>query len=366
MSSESWFIIKYRDKTHRKFEIEIEKGNYITDYYIIQVYISCINMTNVQRIAFALLFSTRWIRINYKNDEFIKGLGTDNNSLLVSNLIKELLESNNIENLDQKEIIINENSDYADRIFRNEKGIFNIELPSMVVAKHNRFAREILLKDLYFLQSSRGPSSTNMLFDKCNYFRINLSNAVNALIDRKYIKRHSEKKTLELTYSGFSFVEEKLLSPFNNKIFLIAACNPTMYELIDKVYNKSVDELGLKLIFQEQDEPKESIHDDIWTYIADCKLIICDLSFNRPNCFIEYGYALAKDKQIILTINENEGKTETGFLTVPFDTLNQKYSFWKEEWLSNSDSEIDLLNFKDEIKQRLEMKLSILDIESEL
>ena len=68
-------------------------------------------------------------------------------------------------------------------------------------------------------------------------------------------------------------------------------------------------------------------------YIENCKMILCDLSFSRPNCFIEYGYAFAKNKKIILCIEEKQGKEEDGSMKVAFDTLTQRYSFWQEEWL---------------------------------
>jgi hypothetical protein len=90
------------------------------------------------------------------------------------------------------------------------------------------------------------------------------------------------------------------------------------------------------------------------------------LTGQRPNCFIEYGYAFAKEKQIILCVEETEGKTEDGRINVPFDTMTQKYSFWKREWLSSEGFQNELTNFKDEIKERLEMKLKIIEVESEI
>ena len=127
-----------------------------------------------------------------------------------------------------------------------------------------------------------------------------------------------------------------------------------------------VEGLGYELIFQEKSEPKGSIHDDMWENIEHCKLIICDLTGSRPNCFIEYGYAHSKGKQIILCIEEKEGKSEEGLMKTPFDTLTQRFSFWRSEWLSDEQFNTELDKFKGEIKERVEMKLKILDTQSEI
>jgi nucleoside 2-deoxyribosyltransferase len=168
---------------------------------------------------------------------------------------------------------------------------------------------------------------------------------------------------LELSYSGLVFVEDKLLSPFNDKIFLVAACDEMIYKLIDEVYKPAVNQLGYELIFQERSEPKGTIHDDIWEYLEHSKLILCDLTLQRPNCFIEYGYALAKGKHIILCVEESEGKTNDGKMTVPFDTLTQKYSFWRKDWLTTETYREKIAEFRNEIQERIKMKLSILDAE---
>jgi nucleoside 2-deoxyribosyltransferase len=185
------------------------------------------------------------------------------------------------------------------------------------------------------------------------------------LVSRGFIEIFSQG-LFRLTYNGQTFVEEKLLSTYNNKIFLIAACEDEIDRLIEKVYRPAVEhETDYQLKFQEKSEPKGTIHEDIWDYIEGSKLIICDFTHSRPNCFIEYGYALAKEKHIILCIEEKEGKDKNNRLKVPFDTQPQKYSFWKREWLENNDLE-NLENYKKEIRERINMKLDIIDVQSEI
>lgn len=50
-------------------------------------------------------------------------------------------------------------------------------------------------------------------------------------------------------------------------------------------------------------------------------------------------------------------------MTVPFDTLTQKYSFWRKDWLTTETHREKIAAFRNEIQERIKMKLSILDAE---
>ncbi|MBU1637685.1 hypothetical protein KKC97_08490, partial [bacterium] len=38
---------------------------------------------------------------------------------------------------------------------------------------------------------------------------------------------------------------------------------------------------------------------DIQEYIDNCEFVIADITYDRPNCYVEIGYALAKGKHVI-------------------------------------------------------------------
>jgi hypothetical protein len=319
--------------------------------------------------SFKIRFTDTWILNHCESGQLSKyHIGTNDYSSLIANLIRDYIFDKRVEDLNGRTISIESQSDFSRNIIKADNGILNYQRDLTIVAKENRFAREIMLRELY----GRGPSFLNDIYKKCNFYEDTLRYAVEALKDREFIRPGNN--TLSLTYRGLTFVEDRfLLSPFRNRIFLIAACDDLIYKLIDEVYRPVVEEelakeleVEYELKFQERSEPKNTIHDDIWEHLEHSKLILCDLTFQKPNCFIEYGYALAKGKHIILCVEESEGKTEEGRLKVPFDTQAQKYSFWKKEWLSGKDHKSDLIKFKDEINERIKMKLSIIDASSEL
>jgi hypothetical protein len=61
---------------------------------------------------------------------------------------------------------------------------------------------------------------------------------------------------------------------------------------------------------------------------------------------------------------KEEGLDKEGKLIVPFDAITHRFSFWKKEWLEdnlNDENKKGLEDFKKEIKERIKMKLKIID-----
>jgi len=353
--------IPYRDKSLKKYTITME-GSFHTPGYVIRVdFIAA----EKYECTFVIKFSDTWFRMHYGQEEIEHMLLLYGDSPLIRSIIYDQLYKKSLHELDGQEIFISRDTQYANKIKKDESGILNMEVDSVVFATQNKLAREIVLTELYEFQNARGSAPWEDLIEQCHYFRLPIENGIKALIDREFLD--NDGSNLSLTYKGQNFVEEKILSPFNDRIFLIAACQDDIIQMISKVYRPAVKELGYELIFQEENEPRRSIHDEIWEGIEESELILCDFTHERPNCFIEYGYALAKNKQIILCIEEKQGKTKSGkYLKIAFDTLNQRYSFWKSEWLIEKAYENELIIFKDKIKERIREKIAKLDLQSEI
>ena len=384
--AEQWFSFPYRDRELRKYSIEIYKIYDINDRKEISVRI--ISNHQADPIDLLIQFSRTWIN-SHRNGEVLSSIisGPTWSDFLVE-VIKDHLFARDVDNLSENDKIIGFwfGSDYSKRIRiltkivgqRKELTLkeFNDiteNLHELVwlrdpkdIVEENRMLRGLILRELYLIQSFRVECTNAFLFRRCNYLDKSLAHVVNALADRGYLEKLLES-SIRLTYQGQIHVENILLSSFSNQIFLIAACHDDIYYLIDNVYQPAVEACGYKLIFQEKTEAKDKIHDAIWENIERCKMIICDLSFKRPNCYIEYGYAYGKEKQIILMVEESQGKTKGNRMKIPFDTQTQQFSFWNKEWIKDPEQysqEID--DFKTKIIRRLKQKLEIIDSQSEI
>ncbi len=363
MNTQPWFELNYRDKSFEKYVIRVHNFEMKRGGIEIPLYI-CHN--GLPKYSFSILFRDSLLRKYFSLDKFDKNkLGAEGSSLLIENLVRDIIFEKRLEDLKDKEIMIHVDSDYSKSIFY-DNGCLNFHRDPTIVAKENRFAREIVLRELYKLNSQRGATLRAHVARECHFYTRTVDNAIDALMDRKFVASDANYN-MSLTYSGLSFVEDNfLLSPFHGEIFMIGACKDEIFKLKERVYEPAAKKAGYKLKFQEQSEPRNTIHEDIWERIDYSKIILCDLTFKRPNCLIEYGYALAKGKHIILCVEETEGKSKDGLLRMPFDTLTQKYSFWRKEWLSNDKHSNDLMNYHNTILDRIREKLNIINAVSGL
>lgn len=359
MNTQPWFQLEYRDNSFKKYVVQIDEPRTTRAGTEVLVHI-CHN--TVPKFSFSILFMERFLRKNFPEGTFDKSkIGTSDHSALIENIVRDTIFDRKVEDLNDKKITIQIDSDYSRNIFQDENGLLKYKRNPEIVAKENRFARETVLRELYMIYSERGPSPRYRIVKECHFYVSAIQRAIEALKDRKFIDSDASHN-ISLTHSGFSFIEDNfLLSPFRGEIFMIGACEEEIFKLKEKVYEPVVGELGYKLKFQEQSEPRNTIHEDIWERIEYSKIILCDLTFQKPNCFIEYGYALAKGKHIILCVEENEGRNKDGLMKMPFDTLPQKYSFWRREWLSNDKYSNELMGYHDTILDRIKEKLNIIN-----
>ncbi len=359
--SDIWFKLNYRENVNEKYEIVVYQCGQDTNSLSIDI-----APYRDDKILgdFKFRISHFWLFTNFNVSENRASYLHRKARKLIENMIRDMLFEEKIAGVLGRTIDFQDlKENYRSRIFKNDNGELDYRREARIIAAENKIARQIVLEQLFLFQNQvGGPVDRSLLKERCAYYPNTVTNAITTLKSKGFIEDYDG---YHLTYPGSMYIEERILSPFKNKIFLIAACNDIVYRLIDKVYRPAVKELGYTLIFQEQSEPKGSIHEDIWNYINHCRIILCDLSYKRPNCFIEYGYALAKEKHIILCVEENEGKTKDGYIRVPFDTQNQKYSFWKKEWFDNGE-ESELEKYKNEIQERVQMKIQIIELEEEI
>lgn len=358
MNAQTWFELNYRDKSFEKYTIRVDNFERKRGGIEIPLYV-CHN--KLPRYSFSIIFRDSLLRKYFSLDEFDKNkLGAEGSSQLIENLVRDIIFEKRLEDLKDEEIVIHVDSDYSKSIFYDNECL-NFHRDPAIVAKENRFAREIVLRELYKLNSQRGPTLRAQVVKECHFYIYPVAIAIKALLDRKFITSDASQN-LSLTYNGLSFVEDTfLLSPFRGEIFMIGACEDEIFKLKERVYEPAVRKAGYELKFQEQSEPRNTIHEDIWERIDYSKIILCDFTFLRPNCFIEYGYALAKGKHIILCVEESEGRNNDGLMKMPFDTLPQRYSFWKREWLSNDKYSNELMGYHDTILDRIKEKLNIIN-----
>jgi len=104
-------------------------------------------------------------------------------------------------------------------------------------------------------------------------------------------------------------------------------------------------------------EPEETIGSAILSHIGSAHIVIADLTYERPNCYYEVGYAHGRDRKVIVTAREDHDprlpNRQPEHPKVHFDLDSHRVSFWREgEWTT----------LRTELGDRLSESLRILEV----
>lgn len=363
---EESFDLKYRDKALKKYTIQVSQLYQQPNGRTSDVVFVRIQDDSEICATFELVFTDMLFLSRDPDGKLKTTLAGKGHSPLIEAIIRDYIFSKDVQALNAGALLFAPDSPWTARLEKDTNGNWNFRRDPAIIAYENKLARELLLREFYQVYSKSGHTFIRPVYEKCHYFGNSLRSAHEALVSRKYIEPSPKKHDVFLmTYEGMAVAESLLLSPFTNRIFLIAKCCEEIEKLIELAYKPAVKDYDL--FFQEKSEPKNSIHEDIWENIEFSKLVICDFTGKRPNCFIEYGYALGKGKHIILCVEESEGKAKGNLLRMPFDTQPQKYSFWRKEWLKDpTRCKAELDKFKEEIAERIARKISLIESRSNI
>ncbi|MBF0106882.1 MAG: hypothetical protein HQM16_16340 [Deltaproteobacteria bacterium] len=96
----------------------------------------------------------------------------------------------------------------------------------------------------------------------------------------------------------------------NDKIafFVMPFQKPDIDDVWDKVYKPVVNSLGFEAVrIDERDDGKIKL-DQICNFLSTADLVIGDLTYKRPNCYFEIGYAMAIRKEYVLILCAQKGQ----------------------------------------------------------
>ncbi len=136
-----------------------------------------------------------------------------------------------------------------------------------------------------------------------------------------------------------------------NQLFVIMAFRVETDCLWDKVIVPIAEELGLEPIRIDKQETESAISEEILSSIRRALLVLCDLSFERPNCYFEAGFAKGAFRRVIFSARSDHDprNAATGQGKVHFDVDQYKISWWNPDNLHKA---------KDDLKSRIERVLA--------
>ena len=117
---------------------------------------------------------------------------------------------------------------------------------------------------------------------------------------------------------------------------------------VDKLFDEAIapatHECGLEAKRVDLTEGRETITERILQLIGSSNLVIADLTYERPNCYFEAGYAQGKGVPVIYMARKDHNPRLPGRkindLQVHFDLDAHKITYWSEDDLKSARLEL--------------------------
>lgn len=115
-----------------------------------------------------------------------------------------------------------------------------------------------------------------------------------------------------------------------NELFVVMALRPEVNQFFDNVVAPAAAAVGLDPFLIDRRDTEEPIGEAILSSIRRSLLVLCDLTFARPNCYFEAGYAKGAFRRVIFTARRDHNTREgaTGDLKVHFDVDQWRITWW--------------------------------------
>jgi len=124
----------------------------------------------------------------------------------------------------------------------------------------------------------------------------------------------------------------------------------------DKAIIPAIQRAGLTARRVDRHNTGDLLKSEIVAFIERSQIIVADLTNERPNCYLEVGYAmgLGKKKNLILTVREDHHHTSENYKKggpkVHFDLEGYELLFWHPDKLDE---------FRDELTKRIKRRIAV-------
>lgn len=128
-----------------------------------------------------------------------------------------------------------------------------------------------------------------------------------------------------------------------NELFVIMALRRETDGFWQEVVQPVADSLSLKPVRIDKEETEVAVSEEILSSIRRALLVLCDLSFERPNCYFEAGYAKGCFRRVLFTArhDHNLRALPGGHFKVHFDLDQIKITWWNPDDFAAATSDLE-------------------------
>ena len=132
-----------------------------------------------------------------------------------------------------------------------------------------------------------------------------------------------------------------------DEAFIIMQIGDTTLDTVyEEVFVPAIEEAGFAARRVDRHNAGDLLKSEIVQFIERSQIIVADITNERPNCYLEIGYAmgLGKKANLILTAREDHHHSSPNFRAdgprVHFDLEGYDLLFWKSDQLSEFRAEL--------------------------
>jgi hypothetical protein len=237
--------------------------------------------------------------------------------------------------LDRNEIQIDPNAPGQLSYYVNHRGDFAFVHPPLIdlPVRESQVCRRAIISELYHA----GTLTRSEIVDRTHMPQETANAEINGLLaHQEYLILNPDGRDLHFLSTRGREHYENSLRRRSGLAFIIAACHAydragavieekdTSHLKVLELYKQTLRDAGYDPKFQEHEEPQKNIYVDIFDYIDASEIVIADITWERPSCYIEIGYALARQKPTILFVEAEYFEIQMK-KKLPFDLSLVKY-----------------------------------------
>jgi hypothetical protein len=138
---------------------------------------------------------------------------------------------------------------------------------------------------------------------------------------------------------------------------IMALGRPDMESVCEQVLIPAIRSTGMRPTRVDKDDKGELLKVEIIDSIERAQIIVADLTYERPNCYLEVGYAMGfgKKKHLILTVRKDHHHSSPRYdqdgPRLHFDLEGYQLLLWDPD---------DLPAFREELERRIKRRLAVL------
>lgn len=117
--------------------------------------------------------------------------------------------------------------------------------------------------------------------------------------------------------------------------------NPELDKIYEDIFKPAIEDTGLNPKRIDQDNSGRLLKKEITDYIESAEIIVADITNERPNCYLEIGYAMGLDKyeNLIFTVREDHYPENKNYVKggpkIHFDVSGYDILFWSPDELDD-------------------------------